>query len=53
MDYSRYAQICDGSDDDLEDDAQSALTYYDAEDDDDITIVNDDGYWDVYFDAED
>jgi len=50
MDYSRYAQICDGSDDDLEDDAQSALTYYDAED---ITIVNDDGYWDVYFDAED
>jgi hypothetical protein len=47
MEHSRYAQLCYGSDDDLEDDAQSATTYYE------VIEVNDDEYWDVYFDAED
>jgi hypothetical protein len=53
MDYSRYAQILDGGDDDIEDDAQSAITYYEVENEDDIIEVNDDEYWDIYFDAED
>jgi hypothetical protein len=51
MDHSRYAQLCYGSDDDLEDDAQSATTYYEVEDD--IIEVNDDEYWDAYFEVED
>jgi hypothetical protein len=49
MEYSRQAQLCYGSDDDLEDDAQSATTYHEVE----VIEVNDDEYWDVYFDAED
>lgn len=53
MDYSRYAQILDGGDDDIEDDAQSAIIYYEVENEDDIIEVNDDEYWDIYFDAED
>ena len=54
MDHSCYAQISYGSDDELEDDAQSVMPYYyDAEDDCETIEGNNDEYWDVYFDADD
>jgi hypothetical protein len=51
MDHSRNAQIYYGNDDDIEDDAQSNLMpYYDDEEDEIPIEVNDDSYWDVYYD---
>ena len=50
MDHSRNAQIYYGNEEDIEDDAQSDLMPY-YEDEEEITIeVNDDSYWDVYYD---
>jgi hypothetical protein len=50
MDFSRNAQIYDGENDydDIEDDAQS-MPYYDE---DETIEVNDDSYWDFYYDPD-
>ncbi len=50
MDFSRNAQIYDGENDydDIEDDAES-MPYYDE---DETIEVNDDSYWDFYYDPD-
>lgn len=50
MNNSYNAQIYYDNDEDIEDDAQSTLMPYYEDDEDDITEVNDNSYWDVYYD---
>ena len=50
MDFSRNAHIYGDNDyDDIEDDARSDLMPY-YEDEEDVIEVNDDSYWDIYYD---